>query len=435
MYTPPGYRLPKLMRPAWNGAERRSLTPLNQLSRALDGLCTEAADPLEIAAHLEALGYDDLQRLKMYGMADHFMLAEVMFRQTPRRRVSRPNPGTRRLDGKRAIVMVLTLLATIGASVITGTHAWAPVIFLLGWSQVGSALLARVEQELGDEQRRPFLSMLVRAGLLGLLLTWILVPFDNASGTVALLWLGVTSLVWNRQAPLALALPLVMAILLFAHHWLSLSIPLMLLSMLLAASCLTARLLAEPRQPDWRWLRSQLTGLLPFLSYGLGQAFLLMGLLAGAGDRAHVLPGVILFIGIMLFFDRHLLLLHSRLSRHLWNETSKERYGARARRSLIAYASTYLLPAVPVLLIWSWLGPQPWFHHWLGFSLLALTLGLALTFLNLGDSRTPAVIFSIAGPLTLFAPFLAITVVVVLLQLMLLVHRTRNLGQFGVHLL
>jgi hypothetical protein len=57
------------------GNERRSAHPINQLGRALDQLCLEASDPFEIAAHLEALGYNNANVAARYGVADHFELA------------------------------------------------------------------------------------------------------------------------------------------------------------------------------------------------------------------------------------------------------------------------------------------------------------------------------------------------------------------------
>ena len=64
--------------------ERRSKEPLNQLGRQLDTLCLEASDSFEIAAHLEALGYNSDEVPARYGVLDHFELAERLFVATPK---------------------------------------------------------------------------------------------------------------------------------------------------------------------------------------------------------------------------------------------------------------------------------------------------------------------------------------------------------------
>jgi acyl-coenzyme A thioesterase PaaI-like protein len=68
--------------------ERRSRAPLCRLTRDLDLLCTQAVDPLEIAAGLEAAGINDRQARTRFHAGSVFELAEQMFELVPRRPIT-----------------------------------------------------------------------------------------------------------------------------------------------------------------------------------------------------------------------------------------------------------------------------------------------------------------------------------------------------------
>ncbi len=70
---------------AFDGLNRRSLHPMDQLSRRLDWVCTTATDPLQIAAALESDGVNDRIAREEYGFADVFELAEELYRRVPLR--------------------------------------------------------------------------------------------------------------------------------------------------------------------------------------------------------------------------------------------------------------------------------------------------------------------------------------------------------------
>jgi len=65
--------------------DRRSLTPIDQLARRLNHVCTTAVDPLQITAALESDGITDRIARDEYGFSDVFDLAEELFRRVPRR--------------------------------------------------------------------------------------------------------------------------------------------------------------------------------------------------------------------------------------------------------------------------------------------------------------------------------------------------------------
>lgn len=69
----------------YSGDERRSLARLAYLTRVHNDLCTQAVDPFEIAAGLEAAGISDRQARTEYGAASVFELADAMYDLVPRR--------------------------------------------------------------------------------------------------------------------------------------------------------------------------------------------------------------------------------------------------------------------------------------------------------------------------------------------------------------
>lgn len=69
----------------YEGDDRRSLARMAALTRAYNELCTQAVDPFEIAAGLEAAGISDRRARAEYGAASVFELAEAMYALVPRR--------------------------------------------------------------------------------------------------------------------------------------------------------------------------------------------------------------------------------------------------------------------------------------------------------------------------------------------------------------
>jgi len=64
---------------------RRSTAPIDVLSRRLNGVCTHAVSPLELAAALEAQGINDAISREKYGCDDVFALAGELYTRVPLR--------------------------------------------------------------------------------------------------------------------------------------------------------------------------------------------------------------------------------------------------------------------------------------------------------------------------------------------------------------
>lgn len=69
----------------FEGLNRRSLHPIDSISRQLDFVCTTATDALQIAAALESDGVNDRIAREEYGFSDVFELAEELYRRVPLR--------------------------------------------------------------------------------------------------------------------------------------------------------------------------------------------------------------------------------------------------------------------------------------------------------------------------------------------------------------
>ena len=65
--------------------DRRSTAPVDVLSRRLNGVCTHAVGPLELAAALEAQGINDAISREKYGCDDVFSLAAELYTRVPLR--------------------------------------------------------------------------------------------------------------------------------------------------------------------------------------------------------------------------------------------------------------------------------------------------------------------------------------------------------------
>ena len=74
------------------GPNRRSIEPVDILSRKMDELCVAAVSPLEIAAALEMDGINDRAAREVYGYDDIFALADALYTRVPFRQKSQPIP-------------------------------------------------------------------------------------------------------------------------------------------------------------------------------------------------------------------------------------------------------------------------------------------------------------------------------------------------------
>lgn len=332
--------------------------------------------------------------------------------------------------------MALTLLVSLGIGLFAVVSAWAAVIWLLVWSQLGGALLNRASGELTAAEHGKVVSLLLGLGFLGLGITWFVLPFGPVTWSVSLLWLGVAVLLWAERLSAALLLPALSG----GAFLLTLGVGLPRSALLAAISLMLLALLRPLVRPVprslGRWALTQGRHVAPFIVYGLGQGAVLFSLLAGAGREA--LPGMALFAVLLLGAETHLLWLRGRLNLYLWKRESVADYTRAARLILVRYTALYLLAFVPagVVLLFPSLAGEDSFHHLVGFALFGLSLGLGLVSLSLGNSTLPALVFAVGGALLLLGlPFFWVVGAMVLCEFALLLRGIALLGRYGVYLL
>src|SRR5690606_24592365 len=152
----------------WDGPERRSRDPINQLGRSLNRLCLEASDPYEIVAHLEALGFSLTMVKARFGMTNHFELAQALYERTPRIRDRRRSRREAAGDWASPIAIGTAFVATFFMGTFGEPGMLIPAIVVLVWSQVAAALISRAEGELPPPEQRTVRSLVVQLGLVAL---------------------------------------------------------------------------------------------------------------------------------------------------------------------------------------------------------------------------------------------------------------------------
>ena len=169
---------------------------LADLCRRFESLCANAVDPLEIAAGLEAEGFNDQTVRVAYGFPDVFALAEELYRRVPRNPSEpEPPPDPWRTSVWRHVVRgilfglpslgypvaapLLSGMAAVPLLVVSTVASWS---LSQGLSFLGFARLGRGDRDGG---RR-----LLRFGLVGSVLLLLVV-------------VGLTALVVGRFGPAA----------------------------------------------------------------------------------------------------------------------------------------------------------------------------------------------------------------------------------------
>lgn len=166
------------------GRERRSTDPLAQLSRQLDADCVRAVQPLELAAILEAEGFNDAVMQERFGMSSVFTAAQHLYDLVPLRpKIPRyappaqpPGKGEWLRGGLYLIPALWAPSALDAAGTVSGPFQGSSLgllvatLFGWGWTQ-GMSYLGYMALTAGRGQAA---RVLRRAGLYGTLITILL---------------------------------------------------------------------------------------------------------------------------------------------------------------------------------------------------------------------------------------------------------------------
>ncbi len=436
-YTPPDYIPPEVSANEWAGAERRSSDPVNQLGRSLNNLCLEASDHFEIVAHLEALGYNSPTALRRLGFDNHFDLATELFNRTPRRGGARRAAAATEHDALTPIAMALTFIVTFALGAFSTAVVLVPAIWVLVWSQVGAALLAKAHGEIEQDRQPQVLAVIMVLGLLGVGAVWGVARFGLEVLAPMLLWYAAASLLWGRRFRQAVALPLLAGFGVTVTMILDLPPLGAQVFAIIAVAAFCAPLLWSRAWEVAPWFARRLGVTLHPMLYGVGQGLLIVALLQQSPAGSEVTPGASLLVAILLGSRRMLLMLKEALSDRLWRERSGADYRRPAQRAVAIYTGAYLVPIVAVALLSHFIAPQAWFFHWQAFGVFGLCLGLAVVSFTLGAAAAPAITFLVAGVVVVLpgAPFLVVGGLLAAVQLILVLTRIPRVERYAVYLL
>ena len=172
---------------------------LHQLESIMRQACMNAIHPLEVTAHLEALGYNRYRVQREFKLKDTFELARVLFARVPRRqyRTVIPMPAHVTPPGPtHAIAWAACLLMLLLSTAQIGVPSIPMAVWLLAWSQGAGALAWTAKRELGSEQVPCVFTINLLVGLLGVVI------LGSAHGlsflSVGVLWLLVVLHQWQH---------------------------------------------------------------------------------------------------------------------------------------------------------------------------------------------------------------------------------------------
>ncbi|SDF31059.1 hypothetical protein SAMN04488243_1404 [Thermus arciformis] len=401
---------------------------LEALAQELSGLLRQAADPYELAAHLEVLGFNRYRVQKAFGLPDTFALAKALFALGSRD--LEPKAKAPRVEGNlswRHLALALTLGGTLLVFLPLGQVGWLPALFLLSWSQLAARLAQRAAVRLEGLEAQGPLTLAVWLGALGLTL---LAPLDRAawaSWNVGLAWIGVGILSLRGERVQALGQSALFAA--FATAAWALSLP-----WLLPGPVFLLYLLGRARLPGrraWALLGETLAEEWAYPLYGLGQGLLLLQLVRLSGEGA--LVGLVLYLLGTLLVELRLAHFVRHLGRALWREKDPMALLLAVQKSFWEYFLTASLPTLLLLLAWPW--AQGYGPALLGFGLLGLVSAMGLGLNALAEARASALGLLLAALLLhLSGNPLVLGAVGLGLALVLLEH-LRHPERYGIYLL
>jgi hypothetical protein len=406
------------------------IDPIDRLAQDLNQLCIEAVDAFELAAHVEALGYNRYRIQREFGLQGPFELGRRLFMRIPRRHTfttPAPPPET---PWTNRLIPALALLVAMASQLYLGPAVWMGAIWIIVWSQAGSALFWRGRGDLEPIALRRLITLELCVGVLGVALAGGLSSWPYTTWTAGALWMGLAVLLWLERPGKALALcggALILILTRLPLTWICAGTLALLPGLLYSVP-------ARPSLLTLRWTRGQLLALLPYAAYGLGQGLPLHTLVCGAGWTA--VPGFLLFVVVLFSAESLVIRMKAGIRADLWRETRHRYFMRKLRLRLIAYAAILAAPALIALLLGlTWAPSFSYVVYVRNLALLALGLSLGLAHLCLFRPRWPALAFLIAGiGVTAGLPYEATVLAASALLLGVLLRQTGRVLAYGVNL-
>jgi hypothetical protein len=387
------------------GDNRRGRARLNRLARELYDVCRNAADPFELAAQLESLGYNRYRVTREFGLRTTFDLAEQLFALTPRRpRLITPSNNPTTPFWCHTVLLLAFFVTFLLYTVTSQTPQYLPYIWLLSWATAGTYGMTKLGDADTKTKRRVF-TFVLGVGFTGLLMLLYGLVSSLTEVALTLLWWQLPATFWLSQLTprhrLRHFIPVILGVLAFFLPPLA-----SCLLLLLSALFLFWPFLRWPTQSTFLYLREHLqVFLLPAL-LGLGQGVLAFQVLR---DTRYPVQGL-LFVALTVFAAGWLETFFKRsVVTALWEAKSSEAFQSLVFRSLGFYLRVLIVVAfLVVLLLLNILLPL-YSAAFLPFTLLALAFSLGSLLLAFSDVFLAAAAFSIASVLLLSGmPFLPV---------------------------
>jgi hypothetical protein len=422
---------------SWFGRDRRANAALNQLARRLYHVCRNAADPFEVAAYLEGLGYNRYRVNREFGLRTTFELAEHLFALTPRRPpLATPHHSvTSPFWWQLATLAALTLSLLLYHFFFVTPNGELPnealVAWLLTWTLGGTYFMKALETADLKTKQRSF-TLLLGVGLLGVGLAVGFIRPNFLEAAIGLLWWQLPATFWlNAFAPHQGLRHFVASIL--AVYAFFIPPVATFLVLFLAALLLFIPFLSRPKRSTLTYLAKRLPAFLLPALLGLGQSFLVLRLLP---TTQHPFVGLALILVTVLATSWLETAFKRSVALALWEAKSSEEFQSRVFRSLVFFLRLLMLAFfLALLVLFGLLLPDYRITLW-SFTLLAVALAFSISLLGFGDIFLPATAFMIASLLVLMG-FSLIGVVIALTALLGLgvVLYITKVERYGVDLL
>lgn len=345
------------------------------------------ADPYEMVAHLEAMGYDQQRVQQELGLPYLPAAAAWLYQQlavdSPPIEAPPAIPAEAQAwPGRLALLGAMLLSVGFWQQQLPVAPA---VVWILAWSHLGSFWVWQLRAYLEVPDRLRGIALLWWVGLVGLALALGSQATQPAAWTLNLLWMGLAGLIWEGSGRAALALVGAVAVTqgLALPPWAVLVVEL---------GVLLLGLRSLHTWPGWAALiyaRPSGREAVAYALYGVGLALLWLSL---PPEAYPLTPGL---LAALLYVEYALIWVRGRIRRFFW----RAQYAQQARPGLQGYLLLYLgLTLLPWLVACTALvlGGQN-LYLVVNFALLGLALALGLFHLSLGQATWAALPMLLAG--------------------------------------
>jgi hypothetical protein len=442
---------------AWFGRDRRSHAALNRLARRLYHVCRNAADPFELAAQLESLGYNRYRVGREFGLRSTFELAEQLFAITPRRpRLARPQHSVTSPFWWQVAMLVALLLSLLLYQVLEVTPHYVMGAWLFLWTLGGTQFMRALEAADLNTKKRSF-TLLLGLGLVGVLAVTgvpyflrVLGFLDTAPalqttllhGAIALLWWQLPATFWastvapqhfapQHFAPQQRLRHFVVSLLALFAFFIPPALSFALL--FLASLLLFEPFLAWPKASTLSYLSSHWQFFAFAALLGLGQSVLLLYVMPSS---QHPLLGLLLVIVTVLATNWLETSFKRSVATALWKAKTSEEFQRSVFQSFGFFLRLLFITLFLGLLVLLYLFWPHYAMALLPFSLLAFAFSLSFLLLGFNDLFLPATAFSIASLLVLSGfPFNSVVIALTAVLALCVVLYITKVERYGVDLL